>query len=84
MPHYYIDSHTTVMAIIVIACALSYILFLIYVWVRTSLQERKLKRTAFDAEIDLIDKKILKKRKERQITDEFSSVDKLKKERNTK
>ena len=72
------------MAIIVIICALSYILFLIYVWVRTSLQERKLRRTAFDAEIDLIDKKILKKRKERQFTDEFSSVDKLKKERNTK
>ena len=72
------------MAIIVIICALSYILFLIYVWVRTSLQERKLRRTAFDAEIDLIDKKILKKRKERQFTRELSSADKLKNERNTK
>jgi hypothetical protein len=84
MPHYYIDRHTTVMAIIVITCAVSYILFLIYVWIRRSLQERKLKRTAFDAEIDLIDEKILKKRKERQLPREFSSVDKLKNEQDTK
>ncbi|MFP3121735.1 hypothetical protein OH784_02855 [Ectobacillus funiculus] len=48
------------------------------------MQERKLKRTAFDAEIDLIDEKILKKRKERQLPREFSSVDKLKNEQDTK
>ncbi|WP_342048505.1 hypothetical protein [Bacillus sp. OTU530] len=74
MEHYYLDTDTTVMAIIFITCALLYIFSLIYIWIRPSLQERKLKRTEFDAQIDIINEKISKIRKARQVTREFSSV----------
>jgi hypothetical protein len=52
--------------VVLAVCVLLYVIGFIYFFIRPFLQERKLKRTEFRAEIDMLSEKNLKKRKEKE------------------